>query len=431
MITLDINSNYCDRGGGIRTYHQAKIAWSDRQRGHRYYLVVPGPRPAVRRIGRRVVRIEVYGIPLGSGYRLLIGYPRVAGILRRLQPDVVEVGDPVLSGLFCLLLRWLGRLHCHLSAFYHSDLIETWVVPWAARGRLRGCRRWLAATLGKLFYRLQRGYDTTIVASRTIEKHLNSKGVSRVERFPLGVDQLFFGSAQDSAAIRSHKSLGGDPQIVEPVILSINHATPKRLLFVGRLLSEKAADVLWKALPEILQLPGVEVSVLGSGPAHQRFSSAHWPGYHYLGYVSNRRQLAEVYRQHDILLAPGPYETFGLAVLEAMACGLVVVGPDRGGTAELLAEANSPFVFRAGDVADFVRVVSKAAGADLVPHRRLAQGVARRYGTADEAIGRLMTFYLAQLSERRLLTGPWLTTDVAAENKTATKTAAPSRRRAA
>ncbi len=33
MITLDINSNYCDRGGGIRTYHQAKIAWFNRHRG--------------------------------------------------------------------------------------------------------------------------------------------------------------------------------------------------------------------------------------------------------------------------------------------------------------------------------------------------------------------------------------------------------------
>jgi hypothetical protein len=61
MITLDVNSNYCDRGGGIRTYHQAKIAWFNRQAGHRYYLVVPGPRYSVRRVGRLVVRVEVFG----------------------------------------------------------------------------------------------------------------------------------------------------------------------------------------------------------------------------------------------------------------------------------------------------------------------------------------------------------------------------------
>src|ERR1700733_776323 len=143
MITLDINSNYCDRGGGIRTYHQAKIAWFLRQRPPRYYLVVPGPRFAVRRIGRQVVRIEVFGLPLGAGYRLLIDYPRVGKILRRLAPDLVEVGDPVISGLFCLAQRRLGRLKSGLSAFYHSDLVETWVVPWANRGPLRPPRRWL------------------------------------------------------------------------------------------------------------------------------------------------------------------------------------------------------------------------------------------------------------------------------------------------
>ena len=62
----------------------------------------------------------------------------------------------------------------------------------------------------------------------------------------------------------------------------------------------------------------------------QKFAAARWPGYRYLEYVSGRQELAEIYRAHDILLAPGPYETFGLAVLEAMASGLVVVGSQLG-----------------------------------------------------------------------------------------------------
>ena len=114
---------------------------------------------------------------------------------------------------------------------------------------------------------------------------------------------------------------------------------------MGRLIADKAADLLWEALPEILDRRGVEVTVLGSGPYQPKFSAFQRAGYQYLEYVSERRQLAEIYRG-AILLAPGPYETFGLAVLEAMASGLVLVGPDRGGTAELLAEARSPFVFR-------------------------------------------------------------------------------------
>jgi len=400
LITLDINSNYCDRGGGIRTYHQAKIAWFNRQPGHRYYFVVPGPRSSARRVGRRVVRIEVYGLPLGLGYRLMLDYPRVGRLLRRLRPDLVEVGDPFFTGLFCLLLGRLGRIGGRVSAFYHSDPIETWLVPWANRGSLRGLKRLLAAGVGRLFYRLQVAYDVTIVTSRTMEQHLAGRGVARLKRIPLGVDRLFFAGEEQARS-------APDTAIAPPV----EHPPRRRLLFVGRLIADKAADLLWEALPEILRSGDVEVTVLGSGPYQPRFSAATWPGYRYLEYVSGREQLAEIYRQHDILLAPGPYETFGLAVLEGMASGLVVVGPDRGGTAELLAETRSPFVFRAGDLADFVRVVATAAAADLAPQRRASLAAAERYGTWHDAIGRLMNFYGEQLAEPRTLIGPWTEPD--------------------
>lgn len=391
MITLDINSNYCDRGGGIRTYHQAKIAWFNGQPGHRYYLVVPGPRHAVRRVGS-VVRIEVYGLPLGSGYRLMLDYLRVGRVLKRIEPDLVEVGDPFFTGLFCLALSRLGQIRGWVSAFYHSDPVETWVVPWARRG-FHGFRRPLAAAVGRLFYRIQRAYEVTIVTSRAIEGHLAGRGVSRLKRIPLGVDRVFSAGEHDPAAIATGAKRAGEPLV--------RQTQRRRLLFVGRLIADKAADLLWEALPEILRIPNVEVTVLGDGPYQQKFSQAQWPGYRYLQYVSGRQELAEIYRSHDILLAPGPYETFGLAVLEAMASGLVVVGPDRGGTAELLAESRSPFVFKAGDLADFVRVVSNACAADLSPHRHASLAAARSYGTWNEAIGRLMDFYGQRLSEPR------------------------------
>ncbi len=82
-----------------------------------------------------------------------------------------------------------------------------------------------------------------------------------------------------------------------------------------------------------------------------------------------------------------------------MASGLVVVGPDRGGTAELLDEAQSPFVFRAGDAADLLRRVRMVLSTDLVRHAAAAQAVARRYGSWDEAIGRLIAYYEDSLQE--------------------------------
>ncbi len=76
-------------------------------------LLFGRPRAAdsVRRVGRRVVRIEVYGLPLGSGYRLMLDYPQ-----RRpgASPSAARPGRsrrPVdFTGLFCLAASaaWAG-----------------------------------------------------------------------------------------------------------------------------------------------------------------------------------------------------------------------------------------------------------------------------------------------------------------------------------
>jgi alpha-1,6-mannosyltransferase len=46
-------------------------------------------------------------------------------------------------------------------------------------------------------------------------------------------------------------------------------------------------------------------------------------------FLSDRRLLARVYREAACVVAPGPHETFGLAVLEAAASGARVVACSR------------------------------------------------------------------------------------------------------
>jgi alpha-1,6-mannosyltransferase len=50
----------------------------------------------------------------------------------------------------------------------------------------------------------------------------------------------------------------------------------------------------------------------------------------------DQRQLARLLASCDVLVHPGDCETFGLIVLEAMACGLPVVATNKGGVAELV-----------------------------------------------------------------------------------------------
>lgn len=372
MKFVDINTNYTDLGGGIRTYHQDKIAWFSQQREHTYYLVVPGPRFKVQKIAANFWRIEVYGVPLGGGYRLMLDYWRVADLLRRLKPDVLEAGDPLLTALFCLTLRRWWRGQSLFSSFFHSDLIGAWVVPWSrAPGPLRHLRQAIAGLAGRLFGWMQRQFDVTVVTSRVMENLLRSNGVPAITRKPLGVNPAFFAA---------------------PTLLPETPSTIK-LLYAGRLGPDKGIDVLERALPRLLDLPDVELTVVGRGLHGHALSRLNCPGYRYLGYIRDRQELAKIYRDHHVLLAPGPYETFGLGILEALACGLVVVGPDAGGAGELLGELGSPWVFKAGDADDFLRAVLLAMRANFSEEARKSQTLARQYGTSDEAIGRLIDYY--------------------------------------
>jgi alpha-1,6-mannosyltransferase len=66
--------------------------------------------------------------------------------------------------------------------------------------------------------------------------------------------------------------------------------------------------------------------VLGSGPMHKRMTElSNGLPVTMLGHVSTREEVASLLACADVCLAPGPIETFGLAALEALACGTPVV----------------------------------------------------------------------------------------------------------
>jgi len=375
VIFVDVNTFFAEQAGGIRTYHAAKLEWFARQRRHHYHLVCPGPRHRVRELAPNVSIVEVYGPALGpeGGYRLMLDYPRVFSHLRRLRPDVVEAGDPWLTGLFCLALARPLVPRCAVSAFYHSDPVRTWTEPWAAApGPLEPARRLAAAAAARLFYALQRRYRVTLVSSPAMEQHLRSRGVERVACVPFGTDPRF----ARAAPVRAARPDG-----------------TRRLLYAGRLGREKGADLLLEVLPRLLGDPRVHLTVMGRGELQEAFAAFAHPRYRYAGFVADRDGVARAFAEHDVMLAPGPHETFGLAVLEALASGLAVVGPDAGGTAERLRALDDPFLFRAGDADDFVRAAFRAAAADPAASARQAERAAAAYPSWEVAVARMVEVY--------------------------------------
>ena len=87
-------------------------------------------------------------------------------------------------------------------------------------------------------------------------------------------------------------------------------------LYVGRVAVEKNVEAFVS-----LDLPGSKW-VVGEGPALSAIR-ARYPGVSYLG-VLDQHELAEVYAAADVFVFPSKTDTFGLVLLEAMACGLPV-----------------------------------------------------------------------------------------------------------
>ena len=115
---------------------------------------------------------------------------------------------------------------------------------------------------------------------------------------------------------------------------------PDRLLLVhcGRLSVEKRADRSIDALAA-LRDSGVDARLLivGDGPLRARLQrqAARLP-VDFTGFVESRSTVATLLASADVALAPGPHETFGLAALEALACGTPAVVSRTSALTEIL-----------------------------------------------------------------------------------------------
>ncbi|MDD2676891.1 MAG: glycosyltransferase [Methylacidiphilaceae bacterium] len=134
-------------------------------------------------------------------------------------------------------------------------------------------------------------------------------------------------------------------------------ATGPVLLYVGRISKEKELGFL-PAVSETLRSRGLKFTLafVGEGP-YRRELTRLLPDALFAGILTGK-ELSEAYASADLFIFPSTTDTFGNAVLEAMASGLPVVVSDAGGPPELLGQFGIGRVCRAGFREEWAAAIS-------------------------------------------------------------------------
>ena len=371
MKLLDLTEFYSPLGGGVRRYLSEKARWVANRHDLEHVVVVPAKRDAVTRWKRsRVFLVGGPAVPASPGYHFLVAARKLTAIVQDERPDVIEVGSPYLAPWFAR--RAARGTGARLAAFMHEN-------PRLYAARLAWPLRTVADRLLVRYLRAAHSrFDLILAAS---PDNLPDTGVQHSAVVPLGVDSELF-----------------HPRRRDPTWKTEVGAAPSQrvALYVGRLSAEKGLAPVLEALPQIHRATGMRLVLIGAGHLRARLEqqARDRPDLlRVLPFLDDRASLARAYASADLFLAPCPYETFGLAALEAMASGLPVVGVRAAAIGNLLAAEDWGRTYQPGDARDCAQAVAELAATDLRAAGRRARDVARSRYSWDRTFTELAALY--------------------------------------
>jgi glycosyltransferase involved in cell wall biosynthesis len=262
-----------------------------------------------------VVSPDQYGslpCPTYPEIRLAMVRPSVVGrAIGDFHPDAVHLAT---EGPLCLAARrWCLRTGVPFTTAYHTHF------PDYVAQRTGLPAHW--------FWRYIRWFhgpaEAVLVSTRSVRQQLRAHGIAQVRAWGRGVDLAAF--TPDAPPPAAFADL---PRPIQ--------------LYVGRVAIEKNLDAFLSA-----DHPGSKV-IVGDGPARVALERA-YPEAHFLGSLFGR-ELAGAYAGADVFVFPSRTDTFGLVMIEALACGTPVaafpvtgpvdiVTPETGALSDRLEEA--------------------------------------------------------------------------------------------
>ncbi len=302
--------------------------------GHERILVIPGEKDSTEETDAGIV-VRVKSPRITRDYRMVAQPWRALDVLDRFRPTSIEVSD---KWTLSPAASWARRRQIGSVLFSHErldDMLSMWLK------RQFG----VETAVGALNRRLSKTFDAVVVTSQYAADEFAGTGAD-LRLVPLGVDLATFNPAVDTRA---------DDGLLH-------------ICYVGRMSHEKSPQLGVAAAVE-LHRRGVDfqLDMYGTGPDLEamREQAGDAPVVFH-GFVKGREEVARRFARSDISFSVCPAETFGLAVLEALACGTPVVTSNRGGAHELVDPSCGEFgTPDAVGIADATQRLIERLGPDL------------------------------------------------------------------
>lgn len=224
---------------------------------------------------------------------------RVGEMLDAMKPDAIHLATEGPLG-------WAGRRYCLRRRLAFTTAFHT-RFPEILYAALRIPLSWGYA----LFRHFHRPSSGVMVPTQGVLQMLEERGFRNLKQWTHGVDTQVFPFHGEVCP--------------SPLIGAVAHPVS---LYVGRVSYEKNIEAFLQ-----LEMPGTKV-ICGVGPLESRLK-AKYPQVRWLG-ILDRVALAQVYAAADVFVFPSRSETFGLVMLEAMACGTPVAAFPVDGPMEVL-----------------------------------------------------------------------------------------------